>query len=295
MGDIHVPMVILEMQEYRKKILHTKTISYRTDSKILQQKNDSISEIIESFESLDLKSDLDIQDRTLKAFLWVVENLGYDEFRRMAISLKRMPSLSQQEYQYAKGELAEVFFYVTAKEFFRKNSCEQWKLYHHLFVPYISKNDPTQGTELDLVIASPYTILMIEVKSWSGEKKLTNKCTLTRTFKDKEVNSHDLFSQSVHHSKALIDHIENYALSTTGIIKNIFFNFSLGSIEDKRTINNQRLMPMIDEDNIIPFLSALIKLSRKNWKTDALTKIDELASLGYNRATYIERLKGDEK
>lgn len=294
MSNINVPMVILEMHEYRKKILHTKTTTDTTNSNTTYEQSDSLSNILESLKLLDISSDLDIQDRTRKVFLWIVEHLGYDEFRKLAISFKSMASLSQQEYRYAKGELAEVFFYVTAREFFRKNSCDQWKPYHHLFVPYLSKNDPTQGTEVDLVIASPYTIIMVESKSWNGEKVLTDKCTLVRTCDGKEINKHDVFSQSAHHSRALMEHIENYALSTKGIIKNIFFNFSLGSIEDKRVLTNQKLMPMIDENNIISFLSALVKLNKMNWRADALMKIEEFSSLGYNRDAHVNRLTGGE-
>lgn len=277
---MNIPAVILEMEEYRKKILIGGTSLPPKGEKV-----EEITQVIDELESVSFLELPSVRERTNHAFTWVFENFGYDEFRKMAIKMKKIDGISSDQYAEAKGELAELFLYITVKEWLRINNKYDWKVYHHFYLPYKSGNG---STELDVVIASQYIIVVFECKSYNGAKILTRECMLTPA-RSKAI---DVFKQNALHCKALWEHVEPFALSDVGVLKSAYFNFSLGTLTDKRSDDNKRLMPALSEDNIIHFLNAMNKsVNRVGWRSSILAFTEDIGRREYNAEEHVSSIK----
>jgi hypothetical protein len=269
---MNIPAVILEIADYRKRILDTAPLL--PDVKLGQEPAVEASKIIKSLEEPSLDESGSVRERVKRAFEWILETFGYDEFKRTAIRMKKMDSLTLQQYAEAKGELAEVYLYITIREFLKKIRRTDWKVYHHLWVPYVSGKG---RTELDVVLVSQYCIIVFECKSFNGRKSLTRECLLTSP----SGIPADIYKQNGLHCHALWEQIHPFMIKSIGTMKSVFFNFSVGEVIDSRTEDAKRLIPMIDETTLIGFLKAVTDLTSIGWKQSALDILDEYSLVEY--------------
>lgn len=272
---MNIPAVIFEMEAYRQKISELGN-------------NESTKTIDSLLTNITLSNSKDIRKRTEEIFVWVNKELGYTEFRNMAIRLKRIEALSKDDYSTVKGLLAELFFVITIKEFIKLNKLDDWKLYHSLIIPFKSK---LGSTEIDIVIVNKYIVVVCEVKSYNGNKKLTKECTISTSSISK-----DLRQQNGMHCKALWEHISSASLTEIGALKSVFLSFSDGTLKDNRSIDNKQLMPCVDENNIIHFLNALKNVNHISWKSNIYSIFEELSGCGISaeeHLKYVQNLHGD--
>jgi hypothetical protein len=272
---MNVPEVILQLADYRRDIM--KDIKSAETVKIL---GSAIQELEE------LKNEINqhtVQSRSKAVFLWAYEKLGYGEFKELMIKLKSMPLLSKEEYSQAKGVQAEIFLYATILEFIKRNSIEDWRVWHSYTLDYISGNG---STEIDLLIASRYMLVVFEVKSYGGSKVLDDVCEIHVGGR-----SHDIYAQNGNHCKALYEHIYLMALKNTGVMKSAFFSFSLGDLQDRRTPNSKRLLPVLTENSIVQFLEAVKRVSQVSWKDEIFEKLNSLYKTDFDMQTHITRIR----
>jgi len=249
------------MDGYRKQV------AYGAKEKTKIKSNKSPKEI----PVIDLKDHDSIQERIQASFRWVYETQGYPEFLAFCKRMKKMDFLSQDSFSRAKGELAEVFLTHTIEEWIKRNNLSsKWRVYPHYYIPYRSGKG---HTEIDVLLVSRNCIVVFEAKSYSGEKFVVGDCSV-------KVKGRltDIFSQNSLHCKALYEHIQDLVLGTSGAMKSIYFSFATGSLIDERTVDNQRLMPAIDEEMLPHFLNALEKNATTiTWSSEIFTRVEAIS------------------
>ena len=231
-----IPKIVLDLYEYRKQV-------YAKQSK----------------DPADLPSFTDIRQRVEYIFRWLYDTHGYRAFIDTAVRLKKIEGLEGDDFNTAKGLIAEIVLVCAIEEWQKqiRKQTEEWNYTRELYIPH---RNGKGITEIDVILYSPYTIVVFEVKSYSGKKIITQECTI-RTHR-----VHDLFAQNGLHIESLMKQIEPHCLSKVGAIKSAYFNFSLGDVVDERIPRNKQLIPVIDETNIFTFLEAMRKsCTRMNW------------------------------
>jgi len=278
---MNVPTVILELEGLKQKYLEVMDFSEQSAEQVHKIEN-----IQESLKQFDVHDHDTIAKRVFAAFQWVHENLGYDKFREMAIRLKKIPSLDQQQYSEAKGELAEVFLYRTILQWLEKRGLGyKWKVYHHLMIPFMSGKG---YTEIDVLLAGKNMIVVFECKSFNGKKIIAKECYV----KTSSGKGHDIYKQNGMHCKELWEHISPLSFGEIGLIKSVMFSFAVGTIEDKRVPDYKRLMPVLDEDSLVAFLDSLnTQAIATRWKPVVLTILDGFAEKEYDQAEHARQIR----
>lgn len=231
---------------------------------------------------LDLEQKDEVYERTEHAFLQLYKKKGYDAFRETVIQMKRKPESFKEEWALFKGESAEMFLFITISEFIKVHNLP-WKVFHSLVIPHWNQKDKT--TECDVVLVSETNITVFEAKSYSGNKTLTGLCTITRSS-----GSADVYSQNALHCRSLSVLIEKHNLKKDAGMKSALFSFSEGDLKDKRNKDAKKLMPALDEDSLLRYLTALTKVNCKYWSADVIGAVEEL-STKHTREEHISQFK----
>lgn len=254
-----IPKIVLDLYDYRSKMY--------SDSK----------------KADDLPVFDTVRDRTEYIFRWLYDTQGYSEFIKTAVKLKRIQGLEQEDFNISKGMIAEIVLLCSIEEWIKQSGSSDWNLYREFYVPHRNGNGVT---EIDIVLYSTYTIVVWEVKSYSGKKTITKECTINTS------REHDLFYQNGLHIESLMKQIEPLCLSKIGAVKSVYFNFSLGEVNDDRTPKNKKLIPVIDENNIFTFLEAMrTSCIASKWDKGLDNKMSEIRNMGITREQHMSQFK----
>jgi len=252
-----IPKIVIDLYDYRRKVYS-------------QNKN-----------PVDIPTFDDVRQRTEYIFRWLYDTHGYKTFIDTAVKLKTIDDMSSEDFYTAKGLIAEIVLVCSIEEWQKQTRTTEWNYTRELYIPH---RNGKGITEIDVILYSPYTIVVFEVKSYSGQKTLTETCTIST----KRV--HDLFAQNGLHIESLLKQIESINLSKVGAIKSAYFNFSSGDVIDNRTTRNKQLIPVIDETNIFTFLEAMRKqCTEYTWDKKITARIVELRESGLTREQHMEQ------
>jgi len=211
---------------------------------------------------------------------------GYAKFIDTAVKLKTIEGLSSEDFGTAKGLIAEIVLSVSIEEWQKQTAVKDW---HYTREFYIQHRKGSGTTEIDIILYSPYTIVVFEVKSYSGKKILKDTCTIHT----KRV--HDLFAQNGLHIESLFKILEPLNLSKIGAIKSAYFNFSSGDVEDTRSPRCKQLIPVIDENNIFTFLEAMrTQCTKYTWDKKVVQKSSALRENGLTREQHMAQFSDTE-
>lgn len=259
---MRVPKVILEAQAYRKDIVG----EFVEDEEEFDEEGEPIPPT-----DLDLsETHTTVKERANYALLQLYEQKGYDVFKQTCLNMKGNSWFNTSDYGTFKGECAEVFLYVTILEFIKKFQLP-WKAYLSLVIPH-RRQEPGHTTELDLVLVSEQMITVFESKSYGGNKKITDVCTIKR-----KSGSKDIFGQNAMHCESLIKQIADFNINDQRGMKSVLFSYAEGTLEDTRDPRYKKLMPVLTEDNILQYLTSLTKLENKYWKATIYDRVEELS------------------
>jgi hypothetical protein len=259
MSERKIPQIVLDLYDYRAKVY------------------------AKSEEPMNLPEFTDIRQRTEYIFDWLYATHGYERFIDTAVRLKKIEGLSGDDFNLAKGLIAELVLECSIKEWQKQTGTMEWNYTRELYIPH---RNGKGITEIDVILYSPYTIVVFEVKSYSGRKIVTEACTIRTS------RVHDLFAQNGLHIESLMKQIEPLCLSKIGAVKSVYFNFSLGDVVDERTLRNKQLIPIVDETNIFAFLEAMRRNCTKlTWDKKITAKIVELRDSGLSREQHMAQFE----
>ena len=153
---------------------------------------------------------------------------------------------------HVHGEICESVLEILIIDFINEFHLESKGWFYKTGLILKDVNNPGNGyfTELDLTVFSPQKIFAYECKSYGGDKKITDKCTIRK----KKGGTFDVFDQHLKHFNVLADNLAPFRIAnpkTAGkpSYQLALFDFALGETEDIREAKDKLLMPCLNETN----------------------------------------------
>lgn len=179
--------------------------------------------------------------------------------RMMLVSKKHKDDIEFRNQVH--GEVCESVLQCGIKEFMSKHPKEtcDWRLEKGLILKDPENKLSEFKTEVDITLFTPFKILTFECKCYSGNKTLVDKCTVVR----KSVKPYDVYKQHKIHYTVLFSNFRKFRIDDEKLqkyspIQIAFFDFSLGTLEDKREPRWQNLMPAVGYDTLEDLLNSYL-------------------------------------
>lgn len=169
-------------------------------------------------------------------------------------SLKaRLPSLPVK--QRFNGEICEAILEIIVVDWVKRSGVDA-RYVRSLVIPDTKGKNKEFLTEIDMVIFTPWCVYCIECKNYGGDKQLVDDGLLIGANGVKC----DVFKQNSMHLEVLHNLIGG--LSASPMYQMLLFNFSNGSIDDKRVKSAKSRLPLVDENTL---LSIVARGGSSNW------------------------------
>ena len=243
---------------------------------------------INSLSQREIVSAYDLKKKT-RLVLWdIYKKEGFYVFMNTVDYMRKFEGRKWLDAIQVKGEVAEVVLEILVKQFIVERGIHDW--YVHKGVILGDKKNKVFSTEIDFILVTPQVVSIIEVKSFNGDKIITEDCTLTAR-KGKNELSRNIFTQNKIHIQTFWKHFKCAARVKRGVIKSVLFSFSLGTITDNRTDRKVKLMPVYTEDTIASYLEAIFCLNRNPvWEVKKLEKLINASQKNY-KALYNKHMR----
>ena len=185
------------------------------------------------------------------------ENIGIVEFIKYCKQLvKDLETNKGEMYNVLRGELAEVLLEALLRDLcsiLDKYSIK-YELVKNLAMIKRGKNGKLYSTEIDVCLCTEFRCYLFEVKSYKGEKTLTDECFL-HGYKDMNI-----YEQSKIHLDIFRDIFDEcrfkFVEGRRGVPKPyslIFFELSSKGVKDLRTTEWKERIRLITSDNFYNF------------------------------------------
>lgn len=193
----------------------------------------------------------------------------------------KLPESSEENYLKTdfNGEICETVLEMLLMEYVSQHRNDGWCVNKGVIL-----SDPTKPksneflTEIDILLMTPQCFYVFECKSYSGDKVLIGNGYLTR---NNGINC-NVFKQNSLHLDILQKWTEG--MSRRPCYQMAMFDFSLGTLSDKRTILCKNIMPCVNEKT----LGTLFKKGMTNvWDKDVIHKLNNL----FEKNVELERAK----
>lgn len=209
------------------------------------------------------------KDKTREVLLKYYEEYGLEQTVSTALlMLKDNPKSKENRMvvPHVRGELGEVVLECAIMDAIRnsKLKSDEWRLEKSIILKDVDSNNKDYYTELDMVLFTPFKIIAFESKAYQGNKSLTGKGTL-------KVNGHkfDVYKQHSQHMRVLMTNFDPFIKSGSAVgeaYKMYMFNFSNGTIEDKRITSYKVMLPLIGYKDIPGIINSLGGIKLWNMK-----------------------------
>lgn len=184
------------------------------------------------------------------------------------------------------GEIAESILEVGIYDFMQRHEAEteQWIIEKGMIL-----KDPESGgkylTELDMTIFTPYKIITIECKSFAGDKRFTDRCTVRR----KGIRAKDVYDQHEKHYRTLMHNFSSFRIlnEKSGRVSPLqiaYYDFSEGTVTDERDEKWRKMMPIINPFNLDKFLTQFIN-KPTYWRMDYVQRAVNIIGKNKKRNT----------
>lgn len=173
----------------------------------------------------------DTLDRKL---LGVLKRDGTAQFLSLAVAMLGVdPEGDPKMKAQFVGEVCECVFWGLTKKYLEATKREA-QVYHSVVLKDLRNPKSDFRTELDFVLVTPSFMLTTECKSYAGDVRVTQECTL-----EHKGMSSDVWRQSKLHYDKLVLYGEQLVLPNSRLPKlpvfaNVFL-FSNAAVEDRRT------------------------------------------------------------
>lgn len=159
-------------------------------------------------------------------------------------------------HTHVHGEICETILEILVEDYMQRFpvKTKDWFCAKGLIIKDINNSASGYFTELDYTVFTPQKIFAFECKSYGGDKKITDICTI----KKKKGGAFDVYAQHEKHAVVLSEQLRAFRKSQyigTQAYQLILFNFSTGETLDTRTVQNKLLMPCLDETNVLNIFS----------------------------------------
>ena len=199
---------------------------------------------------------MDYKEKTNKEILNLYRTQGIQ--KTLAVTRCMLESATHKNdmhfLTHVHGEICEAVLECLILDYLTKYNLTKYGWFYSKGLILKDVNHPDSGyfTELDLTVFTPQKIFAFECKSYGGDKKITDKCTIRK----KVGGAFDVYDQHSKHFIALADQLKPFRIITPqNALSNpyqlILFNYSVGKTEDVRSTEDKLLMPCLDESNVM--------------------------------------------
>lgn len=194
-----------------------------------------------------------------------------------------------------RGEVAETVAQIIINDFIKHHPsmCKDWILSKGLILKDLYNSESSYHTELDLTLFTPKRIYSFESKSYKGQKVLTQDGLLKviNPHTKKVVHSFDVYDQHMKHYNALLKYTAPFLVEASKVqypFKIILFDFSEGSILDKRSSKAKGKFTVRNETNLISLFDSYNSLPEQ-WDMSYMRKVVSMLENVKEKATVKHR------
>lgn len=159
------------------------------------------------------------------------------------------------------GEVCETLLLFLTKTYIRERGlCGNYVRGLVLKDPMNPKSD--YRTEIDFVFYTPQLLFCFECKSYAGHKVITDKGTLNNGR-----YSCDIYSQNSTHAKMLHRNLYPFKKAKYQTQERYFiamgaFLFSQGDVNDQRSAQDKRILPILTQETLFSYYDAMLSKSK---------------------------------
>ena len=211
-----------------------------TNEELLEKSKEAVRyKLLLVYQKRGLQASLGMADQFLKEAAKAGKDHGIEDFGKII-----------------RGELSEIYAEVCLREYVKthKNS-------FYIKSLCFPRADGKEGfTEIDLTLFTPRFVMLIECKSYSGQKTLTNEGCMNV----KGRSSYNVFSQNRMHLANIDAYIRRYRLKSVEDggkpYQLCMFSYSKEPIEDLRSTEWKNKFRLFTEENMLGYLNSLDSL-----------------------------------
>ncbi len=200
--------------------------------------------------------EMSFKDKTNEVLLELYNKEGLQNTIEVAHAMLQSATHKNNKHflAHTHGEICESILECIVLDYFKSFNLNKYGWFYKKGLILKDINNPDSGyfTELDLTVFTPQRIFAFECKSYGGNNRITDSCTIRR----KNGSSFDVYEQHKKHFMVLADQLKPFriinqqnALSTPYQL--VLFDFSEGSTTDERDTKNKLLMPCLNEKNVL--------------------------------------------
>ena len=207
-----------------------------------------------------------IKDNIQSALWTVYQRKGYDVLTQCAweVMAQCEKKAKEMSYRQMKGEVAEVVLDCGLREL--QQIIKPSIVLKGLCIPIRSTGGTT---ELDLTFITSRKIFLFECKSYKNKPKVTGECLLG--------DNTDVAGQSKFHLKGLHEYIGRLCNTQNGTpYKFILFEMSTEGVEDLRTPENKKRIPICTPNDFVTYVQNEYNKSNDGvWDVKEVVKVLE--------------------
>jgi hypothetical protein len=165
-----------------------------------------------------------------------------------------------EKVSMVRGKLCEAVLEVLILEYIKLNELQDtWFYVPSLYLRDIHSQNMKFRSEVDMVLFTPSRQVLFECKNLSGEKLLVDKGVIKR----KGVRTDtDVYTQQKKHLDVFVGIFDSFKLRPVNSgYKICMFDFSSGSLEDRREDSWKNVFPVLNKDNLFEYLDNIRKMS----------------------------------
>lgn len=191
------------------------------------------------------------ESKGLKAFLQVSEEM-----------LRLYDADNGDKKQHVNGALCEVVLKILTLDYLKRKKYVG-SVYHSVVLSDPEKPKSQFRTELDFVLFTPCFVLTAECKSFSGNLRIHDKCTVSS-----ERVTADVYRQSLLHGEVLKKHMNRFL--TPGIRTKVApcglfcFLYSRGIMNDERAASLKRSFPVLSAKTLYSYYDSIFTAFRQS-------------------------------
>lgn len=205
--------------------------------------------------------------------------------------------VKDERAQHLNGQLCETVLEIKLHEYVKQKDLD-WIVSKSLVLSDPENRDSDFRTEIDLLLCTRKCMYLFECKSYGGTKCLSGNGVLQSKSSNGVKHKFDVYKQSSLHLEVAHKIFDRF--SRTPEYQMLMFNFSLGSLEDKRSMRERAEMPCLETDTVIPYLERREAATTENWDLEYIRKALNVLEKDSGRKhlehlKYVQSLHGTEE
>lgn len=197
-------------------------------------------------------------------------------------------------HSHVHGEICETVLEAIILEYMKLHPAQtkEWFFSKGLIVKDVHNPNSGYFTEIDLIVFTPQKLIAFECKSYGGNKKITDKCTIKKA----KGGQFDVYDQHEKHARVLSEQLNPFRkreFREKPAYQLVLFDFAEGETKDVRGTKEKLLMPCLNENNVMNVFR-VIRDEPVIWNMPQLKRAIEIIERQgkENTAKHLEYVKG---